>query len=359
MAIKGYVDGVIGGSVLGWAHDPDRPGKRLELEIRVDDALVGRCVADIERDDLARAGIGDGRHGFRQPLEARLTPGRHRIVVEAIGERAVLPLARDHFADQPAVTLTVHDAPASESAPSEPLVGLDGWLFARSSAQRLERAVGHRPLGPARLHALAAAVRARDEQLRALGVRYLIVTVPDKACVYAEHLPPGLTPAFESRPGAQLARALRTAPRLRPLDLLATLRDGRADGRVSTRTGAELTWLGAFHAYHAVVRELALRGVTGDPMPVSRLDRGALVPVGDGREREPELEPERIPDGPVGGPRALVVHDGSGERLLPFLAAHFSLMDVRATTGLPLADIESARYAVVIQIVADGGPFFD
>ena len=357
MAIKGYVDGVIGGSVLGWAHDPDRPGERIELEIRVDDALIGRCVADLDREDLTRAGIGDGRHGFRLPLAAPLTPGRHRIVVEAPAAQAVLPLARDHFADQAAVTLTIEPL-APQRGPSEPVQGLGGWLFPGTSPERFERALGRRPLPPRRLEELVGALRTRHERLAALGVDYLVVTLPDKACVYAEHLPAGLTAAFESRPGAQLARALRAAPRLRSLDLLTTLRDARGDGRVYTRTDAELTWPGAFHAYRAIVKELALRGVTGEPMPVGRLARGALVPVGDGGEREPDLDREQLQGGPVDGPRALVLHDGSGERLLPFMGEHFSLLDVLATTGLPLADVTRGEYAVVIEIVADGGTFF-
>lgn len=359
MAIKGYIDGVIRGSVLGWAHDPERPGARIELEVRVDDEPLGRCMADLEREDLVRAGIGDGRHGFRHPLAGPLTPGDHRIVVQALAERAVLPLARDHFADQPEVTLTTHAPPvlAEPADLAEPLKGAGGWLFPRSSPERFERATGRRPIPVRKLHQRADELGARHDCVLSLGAAYVVVTVPDKACVYAEHLPARFVPLIERRPGAQLARALRAAPRLRSLDLFTILRDARADGRAFTRTGSELTWLGAFHAYRAIAKELADRGLTGGPMDRDSIARGGLVAIGDGSEYEPELDRRALRGGRPDGPRALILHDGSGERLLPFLGEHFSHTETRATIALPLADAE--RFAVVIQVLADGGTFFD
>jgi hypothetical protein len=359
VAIKGYIDGVIGGSVLGWAHDPERPGARIELEVCVDDEPLGRCMADLEREDLVRAGIGDGRHGFRHPLAGPLTPGDHRIVVQALAQRAVLPLARDHFADQPAVTLTTYASPvlAEPSEPPEPLKGAGGWLFPRSSPERLQRATGRRPIPVRKLHQRADELAARHDRVLSLGADYVVVTVPDKACVYAEHLPARFAPLIERRPGAQLARALRAAPRLRSLDLFTILRDARADGRVFTRTGSELTWLGAFHAYRAIAKELADRGLIGGPMDRDSLARGVLVAVGEGPEYEPELDRRALRGGLPDGLRALILHDGSGERLLPFLGEHFSHTETRATIALPLGDAE--RFAVVVQVLADGGTFFD
>jgi hypothetical protein len=358
VAIKGYVDGVAGGSVLGWAHDPARAGARIELELYVDDELIGRCVADVARDDLSRAGIGDGRHGFRHRLPRPLTGGQHRIVVRALGDATVLPLAPGSLVDDPSVLLTVDPPRAAAGAgpPTEVLRGQGGWLFPRTSPEQLERAVGRAGMSPRTLHELAAALCARDRHLSELGVSYLLVTMPDKASVYGEHLPAGFVPVPEDRPAAALARMLRAGPRLVPLDLLAVLRDARRHGRVFARTGPQLTWLGAFHAYRAIVKELALRGVTGEPPPLDWLALGDLA--GDGSEREPGLDRARFTGGRADLPTAAILHDGAGERLAPFLAEHFSRTTVLGTTGLPPELVQGERPAIVIQILADGGGFY-
>ena len=57
-----------GGKVEGWAWYPDQPETRLEVEFLVDNVVVGSAIADINRLDLAKVGIGDGRYGFSWPL---------------------------------------------------------------------------------------------------------------------------------------------------------------------------------------------------------------------------------------------------------------------------------------------------
>ncbi len=57
-------------------------------------------------------------------------------------------------------------------------------------------------------------------------------------------------------------------------------------------------------------------------------------------------------------PRAVVFHDGSGARLLPFLAEHFSRTLVEVTERLPVGVVEQEGAAVVIQILSEDGPFF-
>ncbi|MEM0325266.1 MAG: hypothetical protein QXW35_05160 [Candidatus Aenigmatarchaeota archaeon] len=66
--IKGFLDGIDGQYVFGWAWDPENPEKRLEVVVYVDGEPVAEGVADLYREDLERAGIGDGRHGFRIEL---------------------------------------------------------------------------------------------------------------------------------------------------------------------------------------------------------------------------------------------------------------------------------------------------
>ncbi|MEO0296057.1 MAG: glycosyltransferase [candidate division WOR-3 bacterium] len=70
--IKGFLDGIDGQYIFGWAWDPENPEKRLEVLVYVDGEPVAEGVADLYREDLERAGIGDGRHGFRIKLPEKL-----------------------------------------------------------------------------------------------------------------------------------------------------------------------------------------------------------------------------------------------------------------------------------------------
>ncbi len=62
--LTGYVDAVSDGRVHGWAYDRIRPGKRLTLEVYAAGGRVGTIRAELFRQDLANAGVGDGRYGF-------------------------------------------------------------------------------------------------------------------------------------------------------------------------------------------------------------------------------------------------------------------------------------------------------
>jgi len=69
--------------VEGWAWYPDQPGARVELEFLADDVVIGSAIADLSRPDLAKAGIGDGRHSFSWPLpyDVLVSPGETIISV--------------------------------------------------------------------------------------------------------------------------------------------------------------------------------------------------------------------------------------------------------------------------------------
>lgn len=72
----GHVDAVENGFVRGWARDEAAPGARTEVDIFLGERGLGTTVADRYRDDLATAGMGDGRHAFvfSLPPEARDAP---------------------------------------------------------------------------------------------------------------------------------------------------------------------------------------------------------------------------------------------------------------------------------------------
>lgn len=94
MGLRGYIDGVIGGELVGWALDEAAPERRLHVRGEIDGVVIGTVQARAPRRDLVTAGFGDGGYGFRIPLDpGRLTPGRH--VVSAVVGTAALPLAPD------------------------------------------------------------------------------------------------------------------------------------------------------------------------------------------------------------------------------------------------------------------------
>lgn len=122
-AVEGILDGVDGHVAHGWACAPGDPERRLAVEIVEGDRVVGRGVADIYREDLRLAGIGDGNHGFRIRLSRVLLDGRmHRLHARAArggamlhGEVALEFADDDRFAILPAQETVA----AARAAPGE------------------------------------------------------------------------------------------------------------------------------------------------------------------------------------------------------------------------------------------------
>ena len=77
MSATGHVDALTSSGYLeGWAHDPARPGRALELAVLVHDREVGRGLANRFRWDLADAGCGIGWCAFRIRITCALSTVR-------------------------------------------------------------------------------------------------------------------------------------------------------------------------------------------------------------------------------------------------------------------------------------------
>jgi hypothetical protein len=84
--VGGALDGVSAEGISGWAWDSKRPDSPIKVDIFDGDAKVATVTADEFREDLLKAKIGNGKHGFGYPTPARLKDGKsHTIRVTVAG----------------------------------------------------------------------------------------------------------------------------------------------------------------------------------------------------------------------------------------------------------------------------------
>jgi len=63
-ALRGFVDLISADSIAGWAQDQVHLEAPVCLDIFAGGRPIGRVLANRYREDLERAGLGSGRHGF-------------------------------------------------------------------------------------------------------------------------------------------------------------------------------------------------------------------------------------------------------------------------------------------------------
>lgn len=91
--LKGRVDAIDQGRVFGWAFDPETPEKRLAIRVLLDGTVIAEALADRNRSDLKRNGIGDGNHAFEIALPDMASARTGELVVMASTEKGgELPL---------------------------------------------------------------------------------------------------------------------------------------------------------------------------------------------------------------------------------------------------------------------------
>jgi hypothetical protein len=90
-SINGYLDAANCNGITGWAWDRLRPDARIDVEIRDGETLLAKVPADVYRNDLEKAGIGDGKHSFYVPLPSSLkNDAPHLIYVRIAGTKTDL-----------------------------------------------------------------------------------------------------------------------------------------------------------------------------------------------------------------------------------------------------------------------------
>lgn len=81
--MNGRVDAIDMGRIFGWAFDPVSPDQRLTIRVLLDGKVIAETVADRNRPDLRRNGIGDGNHAFEIALPDPVQSRTNDLVVVA------------------------------------------------------------------------------------------------------------------------------------------------------------------------------------------------------------------------------------------------------------------------------------
>lgn len=408
----GYVDGVTADELFGWVVDRADPSTPLSVEAFFDRQSLGVADADVPRGDLARTGYGE-RHGFRFALGGVLRPGIHLVEVRLRDDEHLVPLASDYIvvdsggAPIEGVSLRAAEAavpPPWMQPPTAALLGLDGWLFDWPGEAAFDLLRGAARVTPEIAELQHHLVLERHDLVRSVGAQLVEAVVPAKLAVYRESLPTGAALIDSSRPADLLAAAMREYNAVELLDLSVALRHACVHGDVFPRTARGLTWLGGFAAYRAIAKQLARGGLRLDPIMRSKLAFAELAPVGDPladlprmvwvgssvvpagvaaddeqQEGYPRLEWSMLsteyaviaPElAEVAGPhaamlrrreqaeeadrsRALVIHDGSADRIAPFLSEHFDETFVIGAGAELEAVLSLVEPVVVVEVVAE------
>src|SRR5436305_10094731 len=77
--------------ITGWAWDKAHPDQQVDIEVLDDTRVIATLPADVFRSDLAKAGVGNGKHSFIFPTPPRLRDGAtHQIRVRIVGTHTYL-----------------------------------------------------------------------------------------------------------------------------------------------------------------------------------------------------------------------------------------------------------------------------
>jgi hypothetical protein len=80
-SLRGWLDHADPQTISGWAVDDNNPGRRVEVQLFIDDQFIEQRSAAEPRPDVHQAGrAADGGHGFIFKTPP-LTPGEHQATV--------------------------------------------------------------------------------------------------------------------------------------------------------------------------------------------------------------------------------------------------------------------------------------
>jgi len=81
--LQGLVDNATSTHLYGWAWNAADPAERVSVQLRLAETVVASTIAGRDRHDLAKAGVGDGRHAFELPMKPEWAKRRTELAVVA------------------------------------------------------------------------------------------------------------------------------------------------------------------------------------------------------------------------------------------------------------------------------------
>ena len=124
--MNGRVDAIDSGRIFGWAFDPMAPDQRLTIRVLLDGKVIAEAVADRNRPDLRRNGIGDGKHAFEIALPDPVQSRASDLVVVALNGSG----------SEQSLRVPKPDEQAAEALIAAPLAKVLDKLDALMAAQR-------------------------------------------------------------------------------------------------------------------------------------------------------------------------------------------------------------------------------
>ncbi|NLS05963.1 hypothetical protein HGP14_21700 [Rhizobium sp. P32RR-XVIII] len=124
--MNGRVDAIDMGRVFGWAFDPMAPDQRLTIRVLLDGKVIAETVADRNRPDLRRNGIGDGKHAFEIALPDPVQSRANDLVV----------VARNGSGSEQTLRVPQPDEQAAEALIAAPLAKVLDKLDVLMASQR-------------------------------------------------------------------------------------------------------------------------------------------------------------------------------------------------------------------------------
>jgi alginate O-acetyltransferase complex protein AlgJ len=264
-------------------------------------------------------------------------------------------------------------------SPSKAVIkGRDGWLFYADDGAMADYAEAP-PFAEAELEQWRGTLQDTSDWLRAQGIAYVFVIVPDKHVIYREYMPETIRRSAISRID-ELVSHLREHSTVRVVDLRPPLLAAKARERLYHRTDTHWNDRGAFVGYQSIIDALTeefpalrhrsrsafeprvvrspgldLAGMLGLTEVLSEEDLVLVPRHPTARILEP-LHPNRrlthgriVTDAPNRGPRAVVFMDSFGPALVPFLSEDFSRVVYLWQDNIDPQVVQQERPQVVIQ----------
>lgn len=146
------------------------------------------------------------------------------------------------------------------------LIGDDGWLFLTSGGA-LDMHMGRMPFRGEEANAWLNGAEALNASVTARGATFAILLAPQKATIYAEHLPSFVT-AGRGPSRLDVLEEGAAARGLAIVNAKSRMLEAKGDGKLYYQSDTHWTARGAWEAYNALIEGLVAQGVA-----VSAIDR--------------------------------------------------------------------------------------